>query len=190
MPNTRSKHHFEQFWEKRVWKQVMRDNNLEAKRAEYIASAENRFAKTESNNSSFLEANAGKQLGENSGRFIPSNDINNLTFWIEHSSYTFCNKCMMILPLRLLPNFQSAYLSKRVANCVNARQNDTECCPNQFGSLSVFLTISPYEWSFPIPHWLSSLRNLTGKGPTQLAAYETIHITHVLEQIICGYLCG
>jgi hypothetical protein len=61
---------------------------------------------------------------------------------------------------------------------------------NQFGSPSVFLTISPYEWSFPVPPWLSSLRNLTGKGPTQLAAYETIHITHVLEQIIRGYLCG
>ena len=61
---------------------------------------------------------------------------------------------------------------------------------NQFGSPSVFLTISPYEWSFPVPPWLSSLRNLTGKGPMQLAAYETIHITHVLEQIIRGYLCG
>ena len=61
---------------------------------------------------------------------------------------------------------------------------------NQFGPPSIFLTISPYEWSFPVPIWLSSLRDLTGKGPTHLAAFETTHITHILEQIIRGYLCG
>ena len=61
---------------------------------------------------------------------------------------------------------------------------------NQFGTRSIFLTISPYEWSFPVPVWLSGLRDLTGKGPTHLAGFETGHITHVLEQIIRGYLCG
>jgi hypothetical protein len=60
----------------------------------------------------------------------------------------------------------------------------------QYGPPSIFLTISPYEWSFPVPPWLASLRFLTGKGPTQLAYFETTHITHVLEQIIRGYLCG
>ena len=29
-----------------------------------------------------------------------------------------------------------------------------------------------------------------GKGPTQLASFETMHITHILEQVIRGYLCG
>ena len=57
---------------------------------------------------------------------------------------------------------------------------------NQFGAPSVFLTISLYEWSFPVPSWLSSIRDLTGRGPSQLAAFETTHITHVLEQIIRG----
>ena len=61
---------------------------------------------------------------------------------------------------------------------------------NQFGAPTAFLTISPYEWFFPVPPWLSSMRDLTGRGPTQLAAFETTHITHVLEQIIRGYLCG
>lgn len=60
----------------------------------------------------------------------------------------------------------------------------------QFGPPSIFLTISPYEWSFPAPPWLISLRHITGRGPTELAAYETTHIVHVLEQIIRGYLCG
>ena len=61
---------------------------------------------------------------------------------------------------------------------------------NQFGAPSVFLTISPYEWSFPVPSWLSSMQDLTSRGPTQPAAFETTHIAHILEQIIRGYLCG
>ena len=35
-----------------------------------------------------------------------------------------------------------------------------------------------------------SLRNQTGKGATELAIPKTIHIAHVLEQYIRGYLCG
>ena len=59
----------------------------------------------------------------------------------------------------------------------------------QHGPPSLFLTISPYEWSFPLPPWLTSLREVTGKGPTELALLETSHIVHVLEQIICLVIC-
>ena len=61
---------------------------------------------------------------------------------------------------------------------------------NQFSAPRIFVTITPYEWCFPVPPWLSSIRDLTGKGSTQLAAFEMSHITHGLEQIICRYLCG
>lgn len=60
----------------------------------------------------------------------------------------------------------------------------------QFGLPDIFITISPYEWSFPFGDWISSIRYQTGLGPTQLPGFETFHITHVLEQIIRGYLCG
>ena len=50
--------------------------------------------------------------------------------------------------------------------------------------------ISPFEWSFPWPPWLNKLRNQTGKGPTELAIPEMIHIAHMLEQYIHGYLCS
>ena len=43
---------------------------------------------------------------------------------------------------------------------------------------------------FPFPGWLDQLRSQTGHGPTQLAAFETCHIAHTLEQIVGGYLCG
>ena len=57
----------------------------------------------------------------------------------------------------------------------------------QFGYPSVFLTISPYEWTFPFPEYLQKIRQATGNGPTNLASLETLHITHVLEQLVRGY---
>lgn len=35
----------------------------------------------------------------------------------------------------------------------------------QFGFPSMFITISPFEWTFLFPPWLNNLRNQTGKGP-------------------------
>ena len=52
----------------------------------------------------------------------------------------------------------------------------------QFGLPDVFMTISPFERSFPFPHWLEQLRSQTGHGPTQLAAFETYRIAHTLKQ--------
>lgn len=402
MPNTWSKHHSEQFWAKRQWKQVGQDNQTQCRKAEYVSNTQNRISKIERDKRTFRELNSSKQQSANSERFIPQNDISNLSFWIEHASYTYCDKCKTILPLRLLPKFakrppikegsksckcnaqrykqpqltdipdvlrdlshaeicalrplevhtgdyfraENGYRKKggifevswstkavfqkieeihdvqsrnkclnaynylmneprsSYRNFVNKRDNvlcpkekfniyDSaqnryiECClwPNlyptrefcetaiqgetsrrsrkisfinkvqstildygtnyellhfqydmwlfktvsgaltsgrfrmcsparsletkpfsvqywkwqhrflldaitQFGPPSIFLTISPYEWSFPVPGWLSSLRDLTGKGPTELAAFETSHITHILDQIIRGYLCG
>ena len=60
----------------------------------------------------------------------------------------------------------------------------------QFGHPSLFITISPYEWTFPFPPWLENLRDLTGYGPTNLAQFETMHIVNVLEQLVRGYMCG
>ena len=60
----------------------------------------------------------------------------------------------------------------------------------QHGFPSLFLTLNPYEWSFPFPEWLNEIHNKTGNGPTGLPAYETLHIAHVLEQVVRGYLCG
>ena len=60
----------------------------------------------------------------------------------------------------------------------------------QFGLPDAFITISPYEWSFPFAKWVTSARQSTGMDPTQFAGYETYNIAHTLEQIVRGYLCG
>ena len=60
----------------------------------------------------------------------------------------------------------------------------------QFGNPSLFITISPFEWTFHFPPWIENLRTLTGYGPTNFAQFETMHIVNVLEQIVRGYMCG
>eukprot|EP00795_Rhopilema_esculentum_P003594 gene3594-12991_t len=60
----------------------------------------------------------------------------------------------------------------------------------QFGLPSLFITISPSEWSFPLPLWLTRISEYTGYGPTRLPFFETMHFMNVLEQIVRGYLCG
>ena len=60
----------------------------------------------------------------------------------------------------------------------------------QKGYPSLFITISPSEWTFTTPKWLDNLRDQYGFRPTQTALFETFHFIHVLEQIVCGYICG
>ena len=55
---------------------------------------------------------------------------------------------------------------------------------SQFGLPSLFLTISPYEWTFPFPLWLEEVREKTELGPTRIPCYETIHIANTLEQLV------
>nr|CAB3220780.1 A-kinase anchor protein 14-like [Phallusia mammillata] len=63
-------------------------------------------------------------------------------------------------------------------------------CTAQFGLPDVFITISPYEWTFPQSSWLEEGMASFGSDPTDLAFWETRHIAHILEQFIRGYICG
>jgi hypothetical protein len=95
--------------------------------------------------------------------------------------------------------------SARVSNCSPARALDTKPfsptywqwqhrylldAVEQFGLPDAFITISPYEWSFPFAKWVSCAMQSTGMGPTQLAGYQTFNIAHTLEQVVRGYICG
>ena len=59
-----------------------------------------------------------------------------------------------------------------------------------FGYPSLFITISPSDWSFPLPAWLDDISRRSGYGATQMPCFETYHFMHVLERIVRGYLCG
>ena len=60
----------------------------------------------------------------------------------------------------------------------------------QYGFPLFFLTVSPYEWTFPWPAFIQQLRQDLAMEPTDLPVLETIHISHVLEQVARGYLIG
>ena len=61
---------------------------------------------------------------------------------------------------------------------------------HQYGFPSLFITISPYEWTFPFPPFIQEIQDSYGRDTTELATLETIHIAHVLEQIVRGYITG
>lgn len=60
----------------------------------------------------------------------------------------------------------------------------------QYGFPSLFLTISPYEWTFPWPQFLEDIRQEHCLEPKDLPLLETLHVAHVLEQVARGYLTG
>ena len=57
---------------------------------------------------------------------------------------------------------------------------------HQFGFPSFFVTISPYEWTFPFPLFIEVLRDHYAKDVSALPILETIHVAHVWKTIIFG----
>ncbi len=60
----------------------------------------------------------------------------------------------------------------------------------QFGFPSIFLTISPFEWTFTRPHWLQDIMDRNKLSVEKVPMFLTLHFLHILEQIVRGYLCG
>ena len=60
----------------------------------------------------------------------------------------------------------------------------------QFGFPTLFITISPYEWSYTRPVWLQDIITRNNLPPHVVAFYLNFHFLHSLEQIIRGYMCG
>ena len=140
MPNTWSKPHSEQFQEKRQWKLIGQDNNTARRIAEYAERRQQRLMKIENDKACFTEANATKQQSVNAERFIPFDDIDNLTFWIEHASYTYCNKCKVILPLRLLNKFAKRPPVKGSKSCLCKTQRYIQPKPSDVPDILCGLT--------------------------------------------------
>ena len=60
----------------------------------------------------------------------------------------------------------------------------------QIGWPSVFITISPYEWSMPYHSSVEDELQKTLAARLQAPATETLHITHILTQAVKGLLLG
>lgn len=60
----------------------------------------------------------------------------------------------------------------------------------QLGEPQLFVTIAPYEWSFPWPYWVTRARAAAGVGPTEMSGIEVLSVAHALQQMCAGFLCG
>ncbi|OLP85771.1 hypothetical protein AK812_SmicGene33220, partial [Symbiodinium microadriaticum] len=60
----------------------------------------------------------------------------------------------------------------------------------QVGYPKIFWTFSPYEWSMPYHVWLRDEMAKELRGRLHLAVAESLHVTHVLLQVVRGVLAG
>ena len=60
----------------------------------------------------------------------------------------------------------------------------------QIGWPTLFITVSPYEWSAPYHAWLEHELQAALRSRTHLPVAETFHLSHVLTQLVVSMLCG
>ena len=60
----------------------------------------------------------------------------------------------------------------------------------QLGLPTLFLTVAPYEWSFPFHKWVEDEAQKLCRSRLRLPVAETLHIAHVLAQSVVGLLTG
>ncbi|CAE7601714.1 unnamed protein product [Symbiodinium sp. CCMP2592] len=60
----------------------------------------------------------------------------------------------------------------------------------QLGWPSLFLTVAPYEWSFPYHCWLEDELAKSLSEKLNIPTAETLHIAHVLSQAVKGLMTG
>ena len=60
----------------------------------------------------------------------------------------------------------------------------------QLGLPTLFLTVAPYEWSFPFHAWVEDEAAKLLRARLKLPVAETLHIAHVLAQAVQGLLTG
>ena len=59
----------------------------------------------------------------------------------------------------------------------------------QLGYPTLFLTIAPYEWSFPHHVWVRDELDKAFRNRLHLPAAETLHAAHVMSQTVTNYIC-
>ena len=60
----------------------------------------------------------------------------------------------------------------------------------QLGLPTLFISIAPYEWSFPFHSWVEEEMTKLLRCKLRLPVAETLHIAHVLAQTVQGLLTG
>ena len=60
----------------------------------------------------------------------------------------------------------------------------------QLGLPTLFVTVAPYEWSFPYPTWLEDEAAKMLRSKLRVPVAESLHIAHILAQLVQGLMTG
>ena len=74
------------------------------------------------------------------------------------------------------------------ANLLNALLDATD--PERLGHPDMFVTMSPYEWTWPYPQFYLDRLDALQVGPTYLGMMETILISHVMDNVLKRMVSG
>ncbi len=93
------------FWEKRQFESISEIDNVEERKVKVDAIHQSREKARIAKKEQFL-AKYAQQFITNCVATLPGSNISaNLKFWIQHMSWTFCNKCKQLKTETLLPNY-------------------------------------------------------------------------------------
>ena len=105
--------------------------------------------------------------------------------WLWSSLGAKRNKLANKQPMRLAMSgysFSPEYWATRHAALIDGVK--------QLGFPDLFITLAPYEWSFPYHEWVVDEMTRQLRKKLRHPVAETLHIAHVLAQTVVGLLTG
>ena len=105
------------FWANRKWRIMRKDNNIDTRIAGLNTETATRAVQQTEATKAFLQRYSGKHNLQQSSTKYFKNETKALQFWVQHSSWTFCEKCKQLLPQKLFPRIMNTPVLKSVKTC-------------------------------------------------------------------------
>ena len=93
------------FWSKRPFHSIVRDDNLNQRKSSTDIEAKARQQRHSEDKGKFFQEYNLSSAMESCNPLPGAKTVSDLKFWMEHLSWTYCNKCKTLITQRLLPNY-------------------------------------------------------------------------------------
>lgn len=107
------------FWSERPFYTIVRHNNLQERRENVLEQKKSRDEREINLKDKFMQE---WNLTEENKQFLAgTNTAENLKFWFQHLSWSYCNNCKMLITERMLPNYfkRPTLKCNKKCNCKN-----------------------------------------------------------------------
>lgn len=112
-----SKEQSDQFWKKRPWVIIQREDGTDENIASMKADDERREGRHEESYKNFELKHSSRSSSPSAESFKGEQERNDVSFWMIHSSWTTCEKCQSLQPCKLFPRLTKRPLVKPVKDC-------------------------------------------------------------------------